>query len=51
MTTRRCGAVGGARDASADLVLFLEYVPRNLVEWLTGTGDDHSPWSSGICWR
>jgi hypothetical protein len=28
-------------DASADLVLFLEYVPRNLVEWLTGTGDDH----------
>jgi len=28
-------------DASADLVLFLEYVPQNLVEWLTGTGDDH----------
>jgi hypothetical protein len=28
-------------DVSTDLVLFLEYVPQNLVEWLAGTGDDH----------
>lgn len=28
-------------DSSTDLVLFLEHMPRNLVEWLTGKADDH----------